>query len=215
MDFTRARSKEEKEIRINEIKRVADELFKTHPYGEITLTVIAEKLTISRANLYKYAKSKEEIFLLLAEDKRDDYFASLLAAFPEGCHFSDEVIADVWAAILSSKRDYLSYSEILTSIIETNVSIDRLATFKKNYYKAAEVIANRLSLLLGLNKEVTYSLFMSVYYQAMGLSSGCFKSEKIWQAIKKANLDVKVPDLRAELKNFILTMLKGLRFEYK
>ena len=62
-DFIRARSDEHKEERLCQIKEATAELFRTAPYAEITLTTIAEKLGWSRANLYKYVTTKEEIFL--------------------------------------------------------------------------------------------------------------------------------------------------------
>lgn len=58
--FKRARSAEQKQERMREIKRAAADLFATRPYHEITLTTIAEQLSWSRANLYKYVTTKEE-----------------------------------------------------------------------------------------------------------------------------------------------------------
>lgn len=60
------------------------------PYGEITLTTIAEKLGWSRANLYKYVTTKEEIFFEISSDKMAAYYSSLLSAFPEGNNFWNE-----------------------------------------------------------------------------------------------------------------------------
>lgn len=57
-DFTRARSEEQKRQRMQEIKTAAETLFKEHPYHEITLTTIAEQLSWTRANLYKYSSWK-------------------------------------------------------------------------------------------------------------------------------------------------------------
>ena len=52
-DFIRARSDEQKEQRLAEIKRATSELFEGHPYHEITLTTIADRLGWSRANLWR------------------------------------------------------------------------------------------------------------------------------------------------------------------
>lgn len=41
----------------------ADSLFAQMPYTETAITTIADKLIWSRANLYKYVTTKEEIFL--------------------------------------------------------------------------------------------------------------------------------------------------------
>lgn len=63
MDFKRARSDKQKEIRIMQISEATIELLKTKKYDDITLAGIAKNLDFTRANLYKYISSKEEIFL--------------------------------------------------------------------------------------------------------------------------------------------------------
>ena len=81
-DFVRARSEEQKQARMAEIKVAADELFCSVPYQEITLSTIAGKLSWTRANLYKYVTTKEEIYLEICSDKMQSYFDDLFAAFP-------------------------------------------------------------------------------------------------------------------------------------
>ena len=83
-EYIRARSDEHKEERMTQIKEATAELFENAPYVEITLTTIAEKLGWSRANLYKYVTTKEEIILEIAADKMNAYYGSLLSALPEG-----------------------------------------------------------------------------------------------------------------------------------
>ena len=61
--FIRAKSQENKQIRMNEIMKATENLFSTHTYHDISLTTIANELNMTRGNLYKYVHSKEEIFL--------------------------------------------------------------------------------------------------------------------------------------------------------
>ena len=77
-DFIRARSSEQKSQRMADIKRATAQLYRDFPYHEITLTTIAERLGWSRASLYKYVTTKEEIFLELSADARNAYFEDLL-----------------------------------------------------------------------------------------------------------------------------------------
>ena len=71
-EFIRARSSAQKEQRMQEIKRAANDLFHERRYHEITLKAIAEKLGWSHAALYKYVTTKEDIFLELCADARAD-----------------------------------------------------------------------------------------------------------------------------------------------
>lgn len=87
-DFIRARSSEQKNQRMADIKQATAQLYREFPYHEITLTTIAERLGWSRASLYKYVTTKEEIFLELSADARNAYFEDLLAAFPSTLEFN-------------------------------------------------------------------------------------------------------------------------------
>lgn len=122
----------QRERRMDEIKDAADAMFSDGTYQSITLTGIADRLGCSRTQIYKYAATKEEVFLELAGDKRRAYFDALLAAFPPGCSYSLDVFAEVWAEILNAHRDFLKYSDILMTIIETNVTVNALHVSKAN-----------------------------------------------------------------------------------
>lgn len=202
-DFVRARSSEQKELRMEEIKRAADSQFAERPYHEITLTTIAQKLSWSRANLYKYVTTKEEIFLELSMDKWNAYFAALGAAFPEECAYSPEVFAEVWAGILNAHMDYLRYSAILTTIIETNVTVDRLAVFKKSYHDQADNISERFGKLLHLTTEEAYEIFLAVHYHAVGMSGYCDVNPLVRQALDLAGIKLRKTDFRKTMKQFI------------
>ena len=69
MSFERAKTEENKQIRIQQIKDVAIKLFDTHEFHEITLAHIAKGTDFTRGNLYKYISSKEEIYLLITIDE--------------------------------------------------------------------------------------------------------------------------------------------------
>lgn len=203
-DFIRARSSEQKEFRMSEIKNAADMLFKKHPFSDITLTTIAENLGWSRANLYKYVTNKEEIFLAIVEEKMEIYFSSLYAAFPEKNNFSPEVIAEVWAGILNANQEYLRYVSILTSIIEKNVTVKRLVAFKKKYYDFEISFCIRLSEMLKISEKTSAKLFLDILFYASASASSCEKNPLIQQALEKINIKTEKSDFSAKLKDFIL-----------
>ena len=65
MDFIRARSGEQKRIRIEQITNVAAELYVEIGYDKVTYSEIGRKLNFTRRNLYNYFRCKEDIFLTL------------------------------------------------------------------------------------------------------------------------------------------------------
>lgn len=203
-NFIRARNNEQKEFRINEIKTAADSVFGKNPYSEITLTTIAQQLGWSRANLYKYFSTKEEIYLALTEDKMEKYFVSLNAAFPENNKFSAEVAAEVWAGILNANQDYLRYVSILTSIIEKNVTVERLADFKKKYYSLMFSFCKKISETLKISEDSAQKIFHDILMYSSASASNCEKNPLIQKALKIIKIEPSKLDFYKNLKNFIL-----------
>lgn len=206
-DFKRARSDEQKEQRMQEIKDAADAMFGREPYHRITLSALADALGCSRTQIYKYAATKEEIFLELSSDKRKEYFDAMMAAFPEGCSYPLNVFAEVWAGILNAHRDFLRYGDILLSIIETNVSVERLALYKRQYYDDLGRILDMLQGQLHIDRDSATKLYMTVYFQAVGLNAYCLKSPPAWKALDMANLSTDPLDFREAIRDFIIMCL--------
>ena len=202
-NFIRARSPEHKEQRVAEIKAAAEELFAVLPYHQITLTTIAEKLSWTRAALYRYFTTKEEIFLLLCEEKRRGYCEAIKAAFPPDCGYPPDVIARVWAGILGAHRDYLRYSDILTTIIETNVSVERLAELKKNYLEDALDISRLMNRNLGISVEDAYTMLASVHFHAVGIGGICSSNPLVQQALELAGIESSKVDFQENMRQFI------------
>ena len=199
----RARSSSQKEERMTEIKKAADAQFAEKPYHMITLTTIAEQLSWSRANLYKYVTTKEEIFLELTREKWDTYFTALRSAFPPGCGYSPEVASEVWAGILNADNGHLKYSAILPSIIETNVAIEKLAAFKKFFHQQTDAFTELLHLNFGFSQEKAYEIFMTIHYQAVGLYGYCNAGPLVEKALRMAEVNLIIPDFRERMKEFI------------
>jgi len=207
-NYIRARSDDQKEERLNQIKEATDSLFTEMPYTEITLTTIAEKLGWSRANLYKYVTTKEEIFLEISAQKTKTYFNALLSAFPEGNKYSPEVIAEVWAGTLNAHQDYLRYVSYLNPIIETNVTVERLATFKKKYYELAYQFCDKLSTMLSLSSEAAYKLHMDTLFLASASAVSCYKNPLIQEALKIISITPPKMDFYEDMRDFVLMRIK-------
>ena len=211
--YIRARSDVHKEERLIQIKQAADEIFACCAYSDITLTTIAEKLGWSRANLYKYVTTKEEIFLEITSDKMEKYYTALLSAFPEGNKYSIEVIAEVWAGILNAHQEYMRYVSYLNPIIERNVTVERLATFKKKYYDFADVFCVRLGSMLNVPKEEVGKMQTDVLYFASSTAVCCYKNPLILQALEKIGRSAPKWDFYADMKDFLRMRLKWLAGE--
>ena len=131
-DYIRARSPEHKQERMEAIMAAADALFAERPYHQITMGTIAEKLGWSRSSLYKYAATQEEIFLSLHSAKNRAWIDDLAASL-DGAPLPAEQCARTWAEVTERHASLLRYQEILISIIESNVTFERLVEFKRAF----------------------------------------------------------------------------------
>ena len=202
-EFIRARSAEQKGQRLEEIKGAVRRQFAARPYHEITLTTIADELGWSRANLYKYVSTKEEVFLLLTADEMDAYFNALLTALPEGCGLAPDTVAEVWAGIANAHQEYFRLGDLLTTIVETNVTVERLMAFKRAYYDHVAQMREHLPLILDIAPERVEPLLMAIYYHATGLVSGCWSNPLIAEALERLEISRPETDFRAEMCDFI------------
>ena len=202
-EFVRARSDEQKEQRMSEIKQVTRDLFSELSYHEITLAAIAERLGWSRAALYKYVTSKEDIFLELTNDAMEAYQNDLLTVYPAGSTFSPTVLAEVWCEQVVAHRDYFRYGDLLMTIIETNCTLERPAAFKARYYAGQDALSARFAENLGCEPARMAQMLHAVYCHAVGIAGWCQESPRVAEAIELAGLERRTVDFRGEMRDFI------------
>ena len=208
-EFKRARSSEQKLERFEEVKAVTAQLFKERPYHEITMSTIGENLGWTRANVYKYFSSKEEVFLSLAEDSRDAYVDDLLKAFSKKKDLTNEEIAKKWASIFDKNRDWATYGAILVSIVEENVSLERLKVFKQGYYEELDELTQAVSENVGIPQQNFADFFCAIHYHACGLSGVCTTNPLVQQAIKELGIKRPSVNFKKDMQHFVEICLKG------
>ena len=212
-DFIRARSAEHKEQRLAEVKEAAAALFAERPYHEITLSTIAEQLSWSRANLYKYVRTKEEIFLSLSEDARDAYYDAVLDAFsdeagaPLPAPLSATDAAAAWADAIVAHEEWFRYLDLLFTIIESNVSHERLVVFKRAYYELLPRLQAVLGAAWGVPGDRVGHIMNEVGYQGTGIIANFCGTPQVVAALKELGITVERPDVRAEMAEFIKMLL--------
>ncbi len=131
MTWKRARTPEQKQQRRAEIVAAAAELLKDHDLQDVSLNAIARETGLAKSNIYRYFKTREEVFLsLLSND--------IAAAAAEGARLIDELpdsptaeqIAAVLVQSMAGTPRLVALLGQLTSVIERNVSVEALIAFK-------------------------------------------------------------------------------------
>ena len=211
MDFVRARSKEQKDQRFQEIMRVTDTLFHASTFHAISLTTIAEALGWSRGNLYKYVTTKEEIFLALYIQKHHAWIDAVASLFSGVDRLSPEIFVRRWSRVLAENSDFLKYQNILAIVIETNVPIDALAAFKKNLWHERQPLVDviRGQCPWMQDKEIRSFLLLQIYH-ACGLYNHIYLTPNLVEALNLAGIEVAAVDFATEFEHFLHTYMTGM-----
>ena len=131
------------------------------------------------------------------------YYDALLSAFPEGNNFTTEVIAEVWAGIVNANQDYMRYVSYLNPVVETNVTVERLAIFKKKYYDLANAFRDRLVKMLNTTEDKAYKIQLDVLFYASANAVCCYKNPLVQEALKQINITPPPMDFYKDMKDFL------------
>lgn len=211
LNNTRARSPEKKQERFNQIMEVTNDLFLKHSYHDITLTTIAKALNWSRGNLYKYVNTKEEICLEIYLSKQEEFINSLKESF-ESKKIDQVYFANKLSQCFDQHRLYLRYHNILATIIETNVSVEKLADFKIKSYKQREYFFELLQIQCPqLSPKQVKMLFLTLMYHACGLDSHTHGTKLLEDAMALANLEIYYDNYCQLMSTFIIMCLNNFK----
>lgn len=199
MSWERARSDEQIEYRINEILEATAKLYKENRFEEITFVMIAKEAGFTRSNLYRYFKTKEDIFLKLLAKDINAWRKYLQENMPEKTLSPDEFAA-LWVQLMLAQPRLLQLFAILYTILEKNATLEALTDFKGSihaelqtavemmvaYYpaltpeKAGEFLQASLSLSIGMYPLLDMTEKQIEAIQTVGMTHSAKGYQTIW-----------------------------------
>ena len=176
----------------------------------ISLSTIAEELSWSRANLYKYVTSKEEIFLALLQ-REHEAWACDITGFTE----SEETVtagefASAMAEILEKRECMLKLMSMNIYDMETNSRLENLVEFKKAYAASLGAVEGALKKFFPSmsdrdRQDFVYGLFPFMF----GVYPYSHHTEKQTKAMEIAGISLDSRTIKGLVQPFILKMLKA------
>ncbi|NFD77052.1 TetR/AcrR family transcriptional regulator [Clostridium botulinum] len=132
MSFKRARSEEQVQNRIDEIISATSELYDSYGYDGVSFSKISEHTNFSRPNIYKYFKTKEEIFLVILGNDYKSFVSELIDSFKINKIYSLYDITEIWADTLIRHKRLMEIHALLHTILKKNVSDEALFKLRKD-----------------------------------------------------------------------------------
>jgi AcrR family transcriptional regulator len=210
MGFMRARSDAQKEVRYAEIISAAERLYAKSGYEEITLAAIAKEANFTRSNLYKYYRSKDEIFLEILMTDIVAWREDLQGLLP-GRRCS---IGEFSTHFARSYRDHARLLDTLTILfvfIEKNASLENLAGFKSGLKIEMANLAGLICMSLpAISLQQAEEFLIMQIATANGLHPMTNLTEKQQQAVSAAGLGNLQGTFEVRFRNIIEAYLQGV-----
>ena len=111
-------------------------LYETVSFKEITMKEISTAISLTRASIYNYFQTKEEIFLALLQREYERWTARLEKAREEHEKMSREEFARELAHSLEERQQLLKLLSMNLYDLEENCRFERLVEFKVVYGRA-------------------------------------------------------------------------------
>ena len=150
-----------------EIIDACEELYREVPFKNITVGMIAERTTFTRASVYNYFKTKEEIFLALLEREYGLWNESL-AAILDGPELDAEGFAEALATSLDGRGQLLKIMSMNHYDLEGSVRHEPLVSFKRAYGQSLSLVGRCLERFFpemgeGARRDFVYTFFPMMF----------------------------------------------------
>ena len=211
MNFQRARTDKNKEKRWDEIIDSTTELFEEFPFAKISLSNISKNSSFTRANLYSYVSSKDEIFLKILLKDFGSWVKHLEKKTKSKSDISSEEFIRIWCDSINEHKRLFHLFVLLKFVIEENVGLEPLIEFKTkltSHFKPLQSIISEC--LPALSEKAVYDFFNAQYYFAVGVLTVSEPNKTQRNAHELSESDYIIPDFYDELKNHLRIYLSGL-----
>lgn len=175
--------------RREEIISACKTLYKDMSFKEITIMKIAEYTTFSRASIYNYFETKEEIFLSILQKEYELWNADLKSLTASRDSMTKDEIAKALASSLEKRRLLLKLMSMNHYDMEENSREERLCEFKVAYGESLKAVDGLLRKFCAdmdekARRDFLYSFFPFIY----GIYPYTIVTEKQKRAMEKAKV---------------------------
>ena len=212
MDFIRARSDEQKDVRLNQIKDVAKKQFYSLSYDKITIKSISLELDFARSNLYKYFSTKEEIFATILIDEVVEWIQELKDASPDKAIATSEidVFCQYWSDITCKHLGMIGIYARLTPLYAQNIPHESLEKIRQDFLIHYHELNSLLHLLFpSLTLHQVQHLCQYQFSFIAGFSPA-IKDNVAKEEMNQCNKKLSLSDFQVSFYEFLKTLLVGI-----
>lgn len=212
MDWQRATTDTQKESRKNEIFEATLSLFKELGYENVSFNRIAKEAGFTKSNMYRYFKSKEDIFLSI--------FGELFKTWQ--MNYMDElrtlkvnesytVFAETWVDSYLKHPNFLDLVPLLFISLERNSSYEQLSKFKSMSKELLfEVSLEVCRVYPSLEPDRAFRLINTSFAATSNFWASNFQNETLRKIYEEDEFKFLKPNFKEDLTSSIEIFLRGL-----
>jgi AcrR family transcriptional regulator len=215
----RAVTDEQKAIRRQHIIDTAKTLFAVSDFKKITMAQIADTANLAKGTLFLYFKTKEAVFLSLAQQEIEKWHnrldRELKAILQSDAHLQTHELVDLIMASLDDKI-LIRLLAILDDTLEQNIDSERAFEFK-TFLKKRILQSGRYieKIIPDIPRSDGAKIFHQSFICLVGAYKVCHPSQTVSLVIQKPGLEMFNRDFKETLKDMLCYHIKGFRASNK
>lgn len=217
MDWQRATTDKQKESRRNDIFKATLSLFKEHGYKNVSFNRIAKEISFTKSNMYRYFKSKEDIFLSIFGEMFKTWQMHYIGELKKlNVNESYVVFAQTWVDSYLKYPNFLDLIPLLFISLEKNSSYNQLIKFKV----MSKELLFQVSLEVGriypsLDTDRAFKLINSSFATTSNFWASNFQNETLKKVYEHDEFKFLKPNFKEDLSSSIEIFLRGLLTDNK
>ena len=210
--YLRARSAEQKEERRRHLLDTARTLLGQSPnLRDLGINELARQAQMTKSNVYRYFESSEAVLMDVLVEEFVQWHGELGAALGTKAGATVKDIAQAFSATVAARPLLCRLTSILPSILEHNVSLERMAEFKRNLLAVRQQVALDFQACV---PTIAVPVFEHCVRQALPLIIGLWPlshpAELAEQVLAHPDLASLRYDFQRDLEAGVLMLLQGL-----
>ncbi|MEM7157102.1 MAG: TetR family transcriptional regulator [Myxococcota bacterium] len=211
--WKRARSDEQKQHRRAALLHAATRMLEQSPVDEISLSTIAREANISKASVYRYFESREELFLHLMLEAMERWSNAVIARLQRLSSPGDaRGFASAITAATMEHETFPRLASVLATVLERNVSTDVVVEFKLGFMQPMGGLLQAIGQALPeLSATQVRKLVEVTYFQMVGMWPAAHPAPAVHEALQRPDLAHACVDFESSLEQTLRVTIAGLR----
>ncbi len=210
--WQRARRPEHKAERRRAILDAAEALIDEQGVDGATLSAIARRAGLSKANCYRYFESREAILLAVAIEEARDWTREVVDRLAGLSAVSDvDAVARTYAQLTAGHPRFCMLVSSLSSVLEHNISVEAVAEFKRTFHPLLFGSANAVrSAIPELSVEQAYAFLRFFGLLTIGTWPNANPAPAVVEVLEGEEFAPMRIDLEETLFEHARVLLRGL-----